>query len=255
MFIERPSLFGATLEKATERAGSEVVGLEKIFSQFNIPSNGLVLDLCCGIGRHSVLLAEKGYRVVGVDLSPQYITRAKEIAAERNVNEKTEFKVGDMRQIGDTLRDYDQKFNAVLNLYTSIGYYTKETDRDVLSQAFKLTAPSGILVIQIGNRDFLIRHFLARDMSYPSDKLVLLQERKLNLENSRMENVWKYYEKQGNNLIHLDTFEIDHRIYSLHELKKLTEESGWIYQTCYGSFKLESLTTDLIGMILVAKKG
>ena len=60
--------------------------------------------------------------------------------------------------------------------------------------------------------------------------------------------------QEENNLIHVDTFEMDHRLYSLHELKKLTEESGWIYQTCYGGFNLEAFTMDSPHMVLVAKK-
>jgi len=254
MFVEKPSLFGATLEKAIERASSEVAGLENIFSQFRVSRNSLVLDLCCGIGRHSVLLAEKGYKVVGVDLSPEFITRAKEIAIERNVSKNVDFRVGDMRQIGNLLKDYKRKFDAILNLYTSIGYYDEEADRDVLSQLFDLTAPSGILLIEIANRDWIIHHFLARDINYPSDDLVLVQERKLNLENSRMENVWKYYKKKGNDLTYLDAFELDHRVYSLHELKSLAELSGWTYQACYGSFNLDPLTIDSNRIVLVAKR-
>jgi len=254
MFVEKPSLFGTILEKAIDRASSEVAGLEKIFSRFGVSKNGLILDLCCGIGRHSVILAEKGYKVVGADVSPKFIARARDMAVERHVSGNVDFRVGDMRQISNLLKDYERKFDAVLNLYTSIGYYDEETDRDVLSQLSELTAPNGILVIEIANRDWIIRHFLARDTSCPSDDLVLVQERKLNLERSRMENVWTYYRRQGNDLKYLDAFELDHRVYSLHELKKLVEKSGWKYETCYGSFVLESLTINSNRMIFVAKK-
>jgi len=43
------------------------------------------LDLCCGIGRHSVPLAERGYQVTGIDLSPVLIARARELAKARGV--------------------------------------------------------------------------------------------------------------------------------------------------------------------------
>jgi len=254
MFIEKPSLFGVTLEKAVERARAEAAGLEDIFSKHAVPKNGLVFDLCCGIGRHSVVLAERGFRVVGVDLSPEFIARAGEMAVERNVAEKVEFRVGDMRKIGNVLKDYEQKFNAVVNLYTSIGYYDEETDKDVLRQVLGLTSPKGILVIETKNRDSLIRHFRHKDIDYVNDDLVLIEERSLNLENSRMESVWKYYRKKENDLKFLDAFEVDHRVYSLHELKRLAESSGWTYQTCYGSLNLEPLTMDSNRMVLIAKK-
>lgn len=254
LFIEKPLLFGTAVENLIEQASAQVTGLIEIFSRFQVLENSLILDLCCGIGRHSVVLAEGGFKVVGVDFAPDFIARAKEIAAERNVGENVEFKVGDMREIREVLKDHKEKFNAIVNLTTSIGYYDEETDRDVLMQLSGLTASKGILIIDIINREWLIRHFQARDVFHIGDDLVQVIDRRLNLENSRIENVWKYYKKQGPDLKYLDTIEVHHRVYSLHELKKLVEESGWTYQTCYGGFKLESFTMDSNRMILVAKK-
>lgn len=254
IFVEKPTLFGASLERVIEQANIEVAGVEEIFSQHGVSGNSLILDLCCGIGRHSVVLAMRGFRVVGVDLSPKFIARAKELAAERKACENVEFKVGDIREIGKLLKEYRGKFNAVINLVTSIGYYDEETDKNVFTQLLDLTASNGVLVIDLANRDWITRHFLARDISYPSDDLVLIQERKLKLEDSRMENVWKYYRKKGNDLKFVDAFEVNHRVYSLHELKGLVEAGGWAYQTCYGNFNLGPFTMDSNRIILVAKK-
>ena len=91
-------------------------------------------------------------------------------------------------------------------------------------------------------------------MASARDDLVKVIERRPNLENSRMENVWKYYRREGEDLKYLDTIEVNHRVYSLHELKKLVEKSGWTYQTHYGSFNLDAFTMDSKRMILVAKK-
>ena len=254
MFVEKPSFFGTILEKAIERAATEVSGLEEIFSEQGVPAQSLVLDLCCGMGRHSVILGERGFRVVGVDLSPSYIARAKEMAVQRKVDRRVEFRVGDMRQIGELLKNYEQDFDVVVNLYTSIGYYDEEEDRGVLRQVSELTASEGILVIETKNRDSLIGHFRHRDIEYIVDDLILIQERKLNLENSRMHSVWKYYERQQRDLKFLDAFEVNHRLYSLHELKRLVEDSGWTYQTCYGGLNLDPLTMDSNRIALVAKK-
>lgn len=254
MFVEIPQLFGATLENAVERASTEAEGLGKIFLEFGVLRNSVVLDLCCGIGRHSVVLAERGFRVVGVDLSPEYIALAKKMAAERKVSERVEFRVGDMRRIGKLLKDYEGSFNVVINLYTSFGYYDEETDEDVLTQVLELSASNGILVIETKNRDHLIRYFRHRDIKYVGDDLVLIEERNLNLENSRMESTWKYYRRQRNDLKFLDAFEVNHRVYSLHELKKLVNRSGWTYQTSYGGLNLEPLTINSNRMVLVSKK-
>ena len=253
MFIDTAHLFGAILEERVERARVEVLGLVKILSEFHVPLGSLVLDLCCGIGRHSVVLAEKGCKVVGVDLSPTYINRARELAAERGVTKNCKFKVGDMRQISEVLNSYKEKFNVILNLYTSMGYYDEETDKRILIQLLGLTAPNGVLVIEIANRDRHIKQ-RPREIVQMGDDLVLIEESKFNFENSRMETIWRYYRKENRDLKHLDTIETSHRIYSLHELKRLVEESGWTYQTCYGGFNSEPFTTDVGRMVLISQK-
>jgi hypothetical protein len=117
-----------------------------------------------------------------------------------------------------------------------------------------LTVPGGILVIEIVNRDGLIRRFQEKYFfQLPDDKLQLA-ERRLDLETSRMHNVWRWYREEGRDLKHLETIELDHRVYSLHELKGLVEESGWEYAGCYGGFEREPLTMDSFGMVLVGKK-
>ena len=42
--------------------------------------------------------------------------------------------------------------------------------------------------------------------------------------------------------------------YSLHELKRLVEGSGWSYKVCYGGYASEPFTTDSKRIILVVKK-
>jgi SAM-dependent methyltransferase len=254
MFIDQASLYEVTLEALVEKAEAEVEGLKGIFSEQGVPPGGSILDLACGIGRHSVLLAEEGYRVVGVDLSPTFIARAEESAAERGVDDRVEFRVGDMREIGMLLGDLRGEFNAVVNLFTSMGFWDEGTDREILRQLLDLSAPDGVLVVDIVNRDWLVRNFQARDFYRWEDGRVQLAERRFDLESSRMFNVWEWYKEVDGDLVHQETIEVDHRVYTLRELKGLVEESGWSYQTCYGGFDLGPLTFDSIRMMLVARK-
>ncbi|MFB0551278.1 MAG: hypothetical protein ACETVV_01740 [Nitrososphaeria archaeon] len=124
----------------------------------------------------------------------------------------------------------------------------------MLKQLQGLTKPGGILVLDMFNRDWMVRHFHPMDMKRREEDLVMVEERRLNLENSRMEAVWRYYRKEDGDLKHLKTIEIDNRLYSLHELKRLVEGSGWEYRACYGGFDLKPFSTDTNRAILVAKK-
>jgi SAM-dependent methyltransferase len=68
-----------------------------------------VLDSGCGTGEHTLLLAERGLEVLGVDLSPIAIDRAREKAARRGV--RAEFAVGDVLEL-DRL---DRRFATVID--------------------------------------------------------------------------------------------------------------------------------------------
>ena len=253
-FIEKASLFRARLEEMLEKTDEEIEGLLKIFSEHKIPKGGTILDLACGIGRHSTLLAEKGYKVTGVDISPTYIARARELASVKNVSKRVEFIVGDMRQVGELLKDKEGSFDVVVNLFSSMGYWDEETDRQIFKQVCMLTKRGGVFIIHSANRDFLVRHFQTNDVTIGKDGLVMIVERRLDLESSRMFNVWRYYNQRGDDLEHLSTFEIDHRVYSLHELKKQVEDGGWNFHSSYGGYELQPLTTDTFGMIVIGKK-
>ena len=88
LFVLRADLYAKTLEPMIKRAESEVEGLVKIFSKHEVPSGGKILDLCCGMGRHCVFLAKKGYDVVGIDFSSFLIERAKKLAQDMRVESK-----------------------------------------------------------------------------------------------------------------------------------------------------------------------
>src|SRR5271169_6438208 len=70
------------------RAVLEYLGLPGSKRQ---PADVAILDLGCGWGRHSILLANAGYRVTGVDLSQAMIDEA----AQRTVDAGLEIATGD----------------------------------------------------------------------------------------------------------------------------------------------------------------
>jgi SAM-dependent methyltransferase len=60
-------------------------------------SGGDVLDLCCGPGRHSVELAQRGFKVTGVDRSPFLLEKARDHAAKSGA--AVEWVNQDMREL------------------------------------------------------------------------------------------------------------------------------------------------------------
>jgi len=254
LFVEDSELFRAAIEARFEKTPEEIDGLVGLFNEHDVPGEGLVLDLACGIGRISVPLAKLGYQVVGVDLSPSYIGFARDYAEREGVSDKTRFIVGDMREVETVLSEYPECFEIVINMWTSMGYWDEETDLSILRQCRSLTKPSGFFLMHTVNRDSLVRRFQARDFSIDEEGLVVLMDRTLDLETSRMVNYWSYYRKEGEDLRFLNRMEINHRVYSLHELREQFSEAGWSVVEAYGGLDQRVLTTDTFSMVLVAQK-
>ena len=82
---------------------------EEIRRQLQGRQNLNILDVGCGSGFFSIMLAKKGHRVTGIDLTPEMITCAKELAKEEHANCK--FLVMD----AEKLEFEDHSFDVVIS--------------------------------------------------------------------------------------------------------------------------------------------
>src|ERR1044072_3799471 len=116
-----------------------------ITSYLQMPSNSLVLEAACGNGRYSVALAEKGFNVIGVDISAPAITAAKNYETD-----KLHFYLHDIR-----LPFYINYFDYAFNFFTSFGYFrTLRENNDAMRTIAQSLKPNGIFTI-----DYLNVHF------------------------------------------------------------------------------------------------
>jgi SAM-dependent methyltransferase len=252
MFAEQGEAFIKLLEKRFQQAGREVEVVSKILENQQVPAEGTILDIYCLTGRHVIELAERGYRVVGVDISPVMIEHAKEFARSRKAQDKTEFVMGDPRRISSVLKNSQNRFDAILSMYTYLGSYGEETDEKILKQLHKLVTPQGIVLLELDNRDY-IAHHLQKTSIYHGDNMEYHVERRINVENSSMENTLSLYAKRGNDLEFKTSIEVKHRTYSLHEIISLLDKTGWAHVKSYGSFNLDPPSMDSPSLIVVGK--
>ncbi|MGF1670075.1 MAG: class I SAM-dependent methyltransferase [Balneolaceae bacterium] len=130
------------------RNEDEAVLLAHLIEQ-EIPKDAYsdILDLGCGRGRHSLTLAERGYNVTGLDLSEMAIRKAKEKAADRDLD-NVRFLVRDMRN------PLSERFDAVLNLFTSFGYFIDDNENAlVFDSVEKMLQKRGRLLIDFMNSE------------------------------------------------------------------------------------------------------
>ena len=147
-----------------------------------LPVGSEVLDLCCGHGRHSVLLAKAGLNMTGLDLSEQYLKQAARYATSAGV--ELQLVHSDMRQI-----PFESRFDAVINLFTSFGYLSSDKeDVRVLKQVSKALKPDGKFLIDLINRDWVISNNLEDERKIAPNGTVYQEHRELDLVNDRIKN-------------------------------------------------------------------
>ncbi len=69
-----------------------------------------------------------------------------------------------------------------------------------------------------------------------------------------MRNEWRFFRRQGRNLQHAVTIPIDHRVYSLHELRALLGEGGWRVEAAYGGLKRDEPSVDSPALLVVGRR-
>lgn len=113
-----------------------------------------ILDLACGFGRHSLELARRGFGVTGIDITPDYVNYASQMAEKEKLNAR--FICSDIREV-----KFENEFDVVLNMADgAIGYLESEKENlkifSVISKALK---HGGKHFMDIMNGDYAVTHF------------------------------------------------------------------------------------------------
>jgi len=146
------------------------------------PADAIILDLCCGQGRHSLELARRGYKNVhGIDRSRYLIQKAKTRVRKEGLDIR--FREGDARKI-----DYPaDTFDIVLILGNSFGYFeTVNDDLRVLKEVFRVLKPWGRILIDVADGAYIKSTYDPRSWEWIGDKYFVCRERSLSLDNQRL---------------------------------------------------------------------
>lgn len=214
-----PFLSNEELQMSAKEEVRNVVKLLKI------EQNDRILDLCCGLGRHSLELSHHGFKVVGVDRTSAYIIKAKQKAKQNDQN--TEFVVSDMREYCQP-----DRFNVIINMFGSFGYFeSKDDDRKVVKNMLTSLRAGGRFLIETMGKEILAKNFQEKDWHEEGNKLVLA-ERKPIQNWGRMQTRWIVI--KGNQRIE---HTVSIRSYSAAELSSLLSECGFSKVKVYGNLE------------------
>jgi SAM-dependent methyltransferase len=217
--------------------------VDAIIALLEIKPGASILDLCCGVGRHSLELARRGFQVTGVDRTAAYLQVARDKAAADKLD--LELLQADMRQFVRPAA-----FDAAINLFTSFGYFEDpDEDRQVIDNLYKSLRPGGKLVLELMGKEVLARIFLPRDWRELPDGSLMLEERRVNRSWTWMDARWILI-REGQRI----EYNISHRIYDGAGLTALLRDAGFESVSVYGDFGGNPYDTGALRLVAVAQK-
>lgn len=203
-----------------------------------VAPGGLVLDLACGQGRHALPLSERGFRVVGLDYQLHLLQRAQ--ASGTGVH----FVRGDMRRL-----PFAEKFDAVMNLFTAFGYFSDEENAGILREVARVLRPGGWFVMDVANRDAMIRSAQPRSWKRLPDGSLVVSEWTWDVAAGRYTHWQLLLDEHGRR-----NFTHSVRVYTCTELTALLRDAGFTVVERHGGFRGEALTLDAPRLMVIAQK-
>jgi 2-polyprenyl-3-methyl-5-hydroxy-6-metoxy-1,4-benzoquinol methylase len=215
-----------------------------------LSQGGKILDVCCGDGRVSLALARLGYQVSGLDCSPSLLAVAAKKASRAGL--AVEWLQRDMREI-----NIEGQFDAVVNMFTSFGYFLNEDDNLRSLQSFHhALKPDGKLVLDIENLFFVSRAAQiagGEPMYRPVSRYRGWVEEITDfdpVEQRVTMSLKLWYPEKGI----VKSGKASYRAYSLLEMRSLLKEAGFTVVSVFGDFGLNPYVQESERMILLCVK-
>lgn len=207
------------------------------------PDGATVLDLCCGVGRHALELARRGFAVTGVDRTASLLAAAGDSAMKESLN--IEWVEADMREFRRP-----GTFDAAVNLFSSFGYFPDpDDDRRVVLQVLDSLRPEGVFLIDTMGREVIARDFVERDWRRIGDRLLI--------ERRRIRDGWDWLDNEWTVVHGERRYECRWgiRLYSGSGLRDLLLDAGFSRVDLFGSLFGAPYDPEADRLVAVARKG
>lgn len=203
------------------------------------PAGGRLLDIGCGAGRLSNLLASRGYRVTGIDVSTPFLQIAEGDAACLNLK-TVEYRHQDMRAM-----EWEEEFDAAFCYFTTFGYFSDAENADVLRRVARALKPGGRFLVEMINRDAILRA--------PFGQRVIERDENFQIDHSHYDPLTGRL--QTTRTIILDgrkrTGSFSVRLFTACELVHWLESNGLEYAALYGEtgapYSMQGIRMSVVG--------
>ncbi|MFA7637650.1 MAG: methyltransferase domain-containing protein [Monoglobales bacterium] len=207
----------------------------------------IILDLGCGTGSITSLLAKKGYSMIGVDISSEMLAVAADKAEKNGL---------DILYLNQPMEDFELygSVGAAVSLLDSLNYVTEEKD---LEKTFRLVHnyldPGGLFIFDINTAHKLKNILPGNTFCGESDKAFYTWENVYDPEYSLCEFTLNFFIKNGKNFTrHTETHY--QKAYTDSFIKKLLKRCGFEVLAVYDDLTFDSPARSSEKVFYVARK-
>ena len=220
--------------------------LKSLLAEYNI-NKGIVLDLGCGTGNMTELLASDGYDMIGIDNSSEMLNIAMEKAYDKEHN--ILYLLQDMREF-----ELYGTVAAVVSLCDSLNYITEHNELvKVFSLVNNYLDPDGIFIFDMTT---------SKKYEDIADAIIAenREEGSFIWENTYFEGekINRYdmtiFEKLDNGLYKKHQETHIQRVYTLDEIKSALDLAGLKFEACYKAFTRQTPNNDCERIYVIARE-
>ncbi|MBP3309534.1 MAG: class I SAM-dependent methyltransferase [Ruminococcus sp.] len=219
----------------------------EIIRRFKTTKENILLDLACGTGSISEVMAGLGYDVIGVDSSDEMLGMAIEKKFDSGLN--IQYLCQDMRKL-----DMFGTIDVTICALDSINHLSSLDDvRKVFERTAFFSEIGGLFIFDV-NTLYKHRRILADNtFTYETEHVYCVWENTLNPATDEIKMNLEFFELEENGLYSRSSDSFSEKAYSEADLEKLLAETGFELVAKYGDDTYESPAEDAQRIIYVAR--
>lgn len=200
----------------------------EIIKRFKATEGNILLDLACGTGSISEVMAELGYDVIGVDNSEEMLDMAIEKKLDRGLD--IQYLCQDMRRL-----DMFGTVDVTVCALDSINHLPGLDDvRKVFEGVAFFSEQDGLFIFDV-NTVYKHRKVLADNtFTYETENVYCVWENTLDPDTDEVKMELEFFEKEENGLYSRSSDSFTEKAYSEEDIERLLRESGFELLSKYG---------------------
>jgi 2-polyprenyl-3-methyl-5-hydroxy-6-metoxy-1,4-benzoquinol methylase len=212
--------FASTTLATPEFAKEAEMQISVLFEKLNLSAKSAILDVPCGVGRHSLAMAKRGHKITALDISHDCLKIARKNFDHKNIN----YKPGNMID----LKKYRSKFDLLTNLFTSFGYFaTDQENEKVLREMKRALKPGGQIAMSLMDRDWLKKIFNGLRWTENKKGIVHIEKTSADWKTGYITTEWIILKRGPEELMQIHYHKHRIKIYKKSELIKLFNKVGF----------------------------